>query len=223
MAFGSRRFTPTHTPTRGLQTRGTGRPPPQFVTVQLYGDSTMRGSPEVGPFRIAALLQADFDARYGPGQTTIVNNALGGTKIFDLMAGINGLPAWPGSRYAQIAVCCYGINEASQSNSLQQFSDALRNFAKYPGTLLQTCLQMDVAVPNNGTADTTAYAAAIRSVATEMKAPLIETNAYQLGFADWRTRLRDGIHPTDAFYADLVRDVMAPAIATRVALLRATN
>ena len=222
MAFGSRRFTPVHTPAFARTRSGTGKPPPQRVTVHLYGDSTMRGAEAAdSPFRIAALLQADFDARYGAGQTTVVNNAAGGTKIFDLMAGTAGVPRWPSGLSGQLAVCCYGINEASQADSIAAFQAALRTFANFPGALLQTCLQMDTAVQGNGTASTTAYAQAIRAVAAERKVPLIDTHAYQIGLADWRTRLRDGVHPTDAFYADLVREVSAPAIAARVALLRA--
>ncbi len=199
--------------------------PAEVVQIQLFGDSTMRG-PEnsESPFRVHKLVQADMDARFGAGTVVVKSEAIGGTKASDLVYGTRGFYAWPTGVTGDIVVDNHGVNDAAASHRtpIATYKAELRIIASRPGVMLQTPVPMntDITDPAVGTAENDTYAEAMRQVAAETGAPVIEVHRYVLGLPHWKALLSDGIHPTPELYAMIARDVMAPALAQRVAVLK---
>lgn len=186
--------------------------PKAQVKVQLFGDSTMVGS-VAGVYigDVAGKLQADLDARFGVGATTVELRAVGGTTAADLLAGRDGLNApWPGSVDGDVVVENHGINDMLYLKDLAGYTANLERLAGRV-TLFQTPVRSTEAWWND------AYAQAMRDVAAEHHIPVAEVHEY---FRGRQELLSDGVHPTVEGYALLVRDVLAPAVAEQVKALR---
>lgn len=156
------------------------------VRIQLFGDSTVDQ-------------EAPYWQSQWPGQ--VVNNAVGGTTSAQLRAGTDGsnLP-WPNSvdDNADYIAIGHGANDSTYAagSTLDQFKDNLRFFAKnakHAKVIFMTPMpsttpwRADVLPP---------YTQAMRDVAKEVGAMLIDRDACWRARADWQTLLYDGTHAT---------------------------
>jgi lysophospholipase L1-like esterase len=60
------------------------------------------------------------------------------------------------------------------------------------------------------------YAAAMREVAAAQHAPVADVARWMLAQPHWQRRLTDGIHPDDATYGAIVREVLMPTLVPLV-------
>lgn len=190
---------------------------PRVATVALFGDSTMRGPEDpANPNRPQALLQAGLDARFGIGAVRVQLHAFGGTEVFDLVAGARGFQRWPqGTEAVDLAVISFGVNEAMNGVTVERYSQGLQQVLDRRTTTVM--LQTPTPVRAGGD---DAFAAAMRQVANAAGIGVIEARGYVLGLPNWGALLSDGIHPSEALYAAIVRDVTLPAVAAAVAPIR---
>ena len=186
---------------------------PRTATVALFGDSTMRGPEDpANPYRPQALLQAGLDARFGVGAVRVSLYAHGGAEVFDLVAGARGFAKWPAGADADVVVVSFGVNEAQNGVTLERYSQGLGQIATRP-------LLWSTPLPVRAGGDEP-YAEAFRAVARAHGGQIIEARGYVLGLPNWSALLSDGIHPSEALYAAIVRDVTLPAVAAAVAPIR---
>jgi len=196
--------------------------PVAVVRIQLFGDSTMVGV-DGATFTTAAnapsaALQTAMDRAFGMGAVTIQMRAVSGSNSTQLMAGTDGEnQPWPGSVDAHIIVVNHGINDA-RFTSIDTYKADLLAFAKAgPITFLETPLPD---APNAyGTWDVTAFAQAMRDVAAQSGANLIDTNAYFLALPNWQSYLPDGVHPSNEGYGLITANKLIPAVMPAVAKL----
>lgn len=189
-------------------------PSPRHIVVALYGDSTMRGPEDTAsPYRPQKLLQSALDERFGRGAVRVDLFAFGGTEVFDLVAGARGFTKWgPLTPHADVVVMNFGVNEAANGVTVARYRQGLTQ-VPHRGMMLQTPGPMRAGGDE-------AYAQAMREVAREKGYPVIGSRAYVLSLPGWVQMLEDGIHPTGALYELIVRNVVAPAVGDRVAVLR---
>lgn len=186
---------------------------PQRVQVVLLGNSIMAGIGDDPTLR-AMLAQA-----FGPDAVTVANRAIGGTEIGDIIVGRAGFAAWPQGA-GDVTVILDGTNEARRGTPLASFRTDLETVAARPLVVLVTPPPLDATQPLSNGADTAPYAQAVRDVAAAHLVVPADAFAYTAALPGWQALLRDGVHPTDAFYAQLSRDVVAPAVIRAVAPLR---
>lgn len=187
--------------------QATPAPPPapaaaKFVRIQLFGDSTVDQE--------AAYWQSKW-----PGH--VISNAVGGTTSAQLRAGTDGsnLP-WPNSvdDTADYVVIGHGANDSTYAagSTVEQFKDNLRFFArnaKHAKVIFMTPLpsttpwRMDVLPP---------YAQAMRDVAKEVGAMLIDRDTCWRVRPDWQSLLYDGTHATPDGRQWSVANCAAPVI-----------
>jgi len=190
--------------------------PVPVVAIQLFGDSTQAGYDGDDPDVLAVhtptvALQAELDARFGRGTTLVTNRGVSGTTAVELVAGTDQLnQPWPRSVAADVVVVNHGINDLTHYGDLPTYKAALQTLAVAPARVIfETPLQVYGA-------DTTPYADAMRAVAAEQGIPVADVNL--LPFST--TLLGDWAHPTDAGYINIVKQALAPVVATEVARLR---
>ena len=185
----------------------------RVATVALFGDSTMRGPEDLAnPNRPQALLQAGLDARFGAGAVRVTLHAYGGAEVFDLVAGARGFQRWPAGADADVVVVSFGVNEAANGVTLERYSQGLGQIATRP-------LLWSTPLPVRAGGDKP-YAEAFRAAARAHGGQIIEARGYVLGLPNWGALLSDGIHPSEALYQAIVRDVTLPAVAAAVAPIR---
>lgn len=185
---------------------------PAFVTIALYGDSTQAGfdgsalvlkTPTI-------LLQEDLDSRFGRGSTLVVNHGVGSTTALDLIRGDGVNQPWPKGVQADLVVDNHGINDATNYADVTVYKAALRTIA------MSSPVPLIFETPNQvHGADTGLYAQAMREVAQEFGLPVADVNPYlSLGL------LSDWAHPSQEGYDLLVKNILAPVVAAKVAPLR---
>lgn len=182
------------------------------VRIELFGDSTQYGWDARTEGRVphppAQVLQAAMDARFGPGAVRVTERAVPGTTAGELLEGRDGLNRpWPADVDADIVVVNHALNDALARVPLARYEETLRDL--HP-TVFET--------PNPVTVDWpwADYAAAMRRVAAEQHAPVADVAAWMLARPRWRASLVDGVHPDDATYGAIVREVLAPALVPLV-------
>jgi hypothetical protein len=180
---------------------------PQHVTVALLGNSIMAG---IGD---DPTLRAMLAQRFG-GDVIVVNRAIGGTELGDIVVGRAGFHAWPADA-GDVTVILDGTNEARRGTPLETFRADLAMVAQRDRVVLVTPPPMDATQPLSNGADTSPYAASVRAAGATADA-----YAYTLAQPEWQTLLADGVHPTPAFAAQLAREVVGPAVVRAVAPLR---
>src|SRR6185369_4285201 len=174
------------------------------VSIALYGDSTNDGVDGATHQRAQPdpqhALQAELDAALGPNRVGVSNRAISGSASADLRAI---------SAEFDVAVVNFGINDAKLGVPLATYRANLRRLYR-PGVVYKT--------PNPiwGEAyDVQPYAAAMRDVATELGAPVIETNGFVLGIDHWQAMVPDHLHPTAELYQLIAKEtlqVVAPLV-----------
>lgn len=162
------------------------------VTVALYGDST-DAAPEA-----RTSLQTLMDSRFGAGRVVVSTKAVSGTTSSDL-------PAVGGE---SLAVVNFGINDARAFASIDTYKANLRRLYR-PGVIFKTPNPIWGHTYDPTDVDDQAYVQAMREVATELDAPLIETNGYVLGLQDWHALVADGLHPTPVLYGKIAEGSMS--------------
>jgi hypothetical protein len=163
--------------------------------LQFFGDST-----QVQAFE---LLREHF-----PSATL---RAVGGTRSDMLLDGTDGLNRpWPASVAAPVVVINHGMNDARPwaKVPLDAYRANLRRLAKAPALVV-------FETPNPSTypgRDTAPYAQAMREVAAEVGAPLIDVHACFQTLPDWRAALYDQVHPNERGLRHIVDVCVAPRL-----------
>lgn len=164
-------------------------------TVAFYGDSTAVG--------LAPAMQAALDARFGAGRVVLANRAVSGTTSSDL-AAVGDEP---------IAVVNFGINDSRRPFAIADYKANLRRLYR-PGVVFKTPNPIWGHQYDPADVDDQAYAQAMREVAAEVGAKLIDTNAYVLGLQDWPALVPDGLHPSAALYQVIAQQTVQALDAT---------
>lgn len=170
----------------------------------MFGDSIQA---RTDPDGLGPLLQAALDKKFSGVTVTVL--AKHGATAADLTS--QGQP----TGLTSVGV---GANDAANGVPVEAYKTSLRNFAPGASLILQTPGPMDTSKPY--TADDAAYAQAVRDVAKERGAMLIDVQSYVLSLPNWQVLYPDGTHPSDALNRMLVADVIAPAVSQAVAPLR---
>lgn len=182
------------------------------VRIQLFGDSTQWGydgpTGRQVPHPPAQVLQALMDARFGAGRVTVTERAVPGTTAGELLAGTDGRNRpWPQEVDADIVVVNHALNDAGTHVPLQRYAAAL---ARLHATVYETPNPVTVAW------DWAPYADAMRHVAADQHAAVADVARWMLARPRWQASLTDGVHPDDATYGAIVREVLMPALVPLV-------
>ena len=183
------------------------------VRIQLFGDSTQFGydgrSDDRVPHPPAAVLQGLMDRRFGAGAVVVTERAVPGTTAAELLAGKDGRNRpWPAEVAADIVVVNHALNDARTHVPIADYGATLRRFH---ATVYETPNPVTVGWPY------APYAAAMRDVAAKEHAPVADVERWMAAQPHWQRRLTDGIHPDDATYGDIVREVLMPVLEPLVA------
>lgn len=177
---------------------------PRVVSIAIGGDSTSTGytgshdSPtDKAPVQ---LLQEAMDAQFGVGSTVVTGYGVGGTTALQVPR-----------MSADVVLIVDGINDMRQM-------DGPETPAQFAAALLATGATL--VVTQNPIADRSWPEASFVAAARAAGLPVADVNAWMLALPDWQTLLGDGIHPTNAGYAAIYANVVAPAVAQQVAPLR---
>lgn len=182
------------------------------LLIEAYGDSTTLGIScardecEEIKANAVANLQARLRARFGDG-VTVTNLGRAGTMATQLYAGIDRRPVltWPQriqmSR-ARIVTINYGINEAVQNQTLEQFYDVETSLTKaaLASGKLPVLATSNPVLNDRLNARVAMMAAITRRVAREQEVPLIEQFEYISASPTWRGNMSDGVHPNATLY-----------------------
>lgn len=205
----------------GGSTPTTAAPAPAVckpVRIQLFGDSTQWGLDGATKARATVYpelaLQQAMDQAYGYGKVIVSTRAVEATTSTDLVNGTDRLnKPWPGSVDADIVVMNHGTNDDLKSTGIELYKANLRILARAPAVVV-----FETHIPDfhrdNG------YADAMRQVATELRMPLIDTNAYAKSIANWDQYTPDYVHPNSDGYSLIARNVKMPVLTSIVNNLR---
>lgn len=172
------------------------------VTVALLGDSTQWGADGLAsdkvPSNPAVVLQAEMNARFGIGGVVVTSYAVGGTTS-----------AQAPTVAADIVVANYGINDAAPwGESIDAYK---ANLEAMPATLFETPNPTPGYPWNIGE-----YAQTMRDVAASRSMPVADVYTYVKNLPSYEGYFADGIHPSNELYPMIVKNVLAPAVATLV-------
>lgn len=178
------------------------------VRIQLFGDSTQWGydgrTDRQVPHPPAQVLQALMDARFGAGRVVVAERAVPGTTAGELLDGRDGRNRpWPKEVDADIVVVNHALNDARTHVPLRRYAQTL---ARLHATVYETPNPVTVAW------DWAPYADAMRRVAADQHAPVADVARWMLARPRWQATLSDGVHPDDATYGAIVREVLMPAL-----------
>jgi hypothetical protein len=186
-----------------------------FVTVRLFGDSTMvgvnieGGAAPLVPKPPAVLLQAEMDAKFGAAKVVVLDHAGGFTAKSAIEGTDNYKTPLAQIPPADVSVFNHGINDFS-AYSLEAYRGYLEVFAKHGGAVI-FYTQAVRFMPD--------HIQAMKDVAAKHGQSVADLNSYALALPSLAPYLLDGTHGTQAWYTMTVRDVLAPAVALKVAPL----
>jgi lysophospholipase L1-like esterase len=167
--------------------------------IQLFGDSTQ-------------MLAAPYWEARWPGR--IVDSAVGQTNSRQLLAGQDGRnQPWPASIVAPVVVVKHGTNDGSAGYGLtpiEVYKANLRRFVRTAGT--RVVLETPDPNTERDRGPIAQYAQAMREVASETGAPLIDADACWRAHEGWERFLYDGTHATPEGRAFTVEHCAAPVI-----------
>lgn len=191
--------------------------PGKPVRIQLFGDSTQFGYDGKTNRQVAhppaLVLQSLMDARFGAGAVIVTSRAVPGTTSAQLLAGTDGRNRpWPQDVDADIVVVNHALNDAHTLVPLKTYVDQLRRL--HP-TVYETPDAVTIGWPSP------VYARAMRQVAAEQHAPVADVETWMLAQPNWRAHLPDGLHPDDATYGEIVRQVLMPTLEPLVVAVQA--
>ena len=193
--------------------------PAEPVRVQLFGDSTMAGkdgaTKKIAARPPAVLLQGYFDRRFGAGAVNVTSRAVSATTAVRLIAGQDGLnKPWPQSVDADLVVVNHGINDLRHHGDAAAYRAALSTIAAGPvPVVFQTPSPIRIGPDLGG------YAAIMRDVAAQHRAPVADVHAYVAALPGWKSYIPDWGHPSQALYERLAAEVVGPALSPVVAKL----
>ena len=186
--------------------------PLETVRVQLFGDSTMVNL-DAWTKTDRTALERWADSRFGKGVVRFENRAVPGTTSQNLIDG-DGLNAPWAKPNADVIVVNHGLNDAARVE-INAYRANLRIFGT--GTRI-VYVTPNAAVPGV-TPLPDAYAAAMREVAADLRAPVADVFAYTIA-GDLKVTLLDGVHPMPATEQAIADHVVAPALEPVVSALR---
>ena len=211
--------------------------PPTIFKIELFGDGIMCGR-DPGSLSGSSLqsLVACLDDKvsgrvtYPPDfllyqalntefSLAITTRSVENTSSQQLLLGTDGVnQAWPNDIEADIVVINHGMIDAKNGVNIADYKSnlrALRNGLRRDQTVVwQTPTLVNRSLPTTdwsltGTNDVAIYAEAMRAVAKEYNDILADAAAIQ----SWTSYLgTNGVYPTQAGYAKLVNEVLAPAV-----------
>lgn len=127
-------------------------------------------------------------------------HAVDGTRAVDLLHGDGVNPPWTPHR----AIVGFGMNEAGQRMPIATFKASLRELGP-------VVFVTPVPATRPGW-DTSPYAQAMREVAAESGAQVIDVRDCFQRQPNWRERLPDGVHADDAGRRYEVKECILPAL-----------
>ena len=193
--------------------------PAKPVRIQLFGDSTQFGYDGKTGKQTAhppvAVLQSLMDARFGAGAVIVTERAVPGSSSAQLLAGTDGRNRpWPQEVDADIVVVNHALNDADTKVPLSKYAAQLRQL--HP-TVYETPNPVTIGWPSPR------YARVMRQVAAEQHAPVADVETWMRAQPHWQRHLPDGLHPDDATYGQIVRQVLMPTLAPLVERLRQSH
>lgn len=151
--------------------------------IQMFGDSTQ--------WEQFDSLQRWMDDWYGKGAVRVSNLGVSGTSAADFP--FNSVDA------SAITVVNFGVNDVRQDNAtVSAYKDRLR---KISVTAYET-----PSPPYDG------FAQAMREVAAERQAPVIDVSARVREQTGWRGQIHDGVHPNAFLYEWITSQVVGPSL-----------
>ncbi len=180
----------------------------QPVRIQLFGDSTQFGydgkTDKQTAHPPAVVLQSLMDARFGSGAVIVTERAVPGSASAQLLAGTDGRNRpWPQEVDADIVVVNHALNDAYTKVPLPKYAEQLRRL--HP-TVYETPNPVTIGWPSSK------YARVMRQVAAEQHAPVADVETWMRAQPHWRQHLTDGLHPDDATYGEIARQVLMPTL-----------
>ncbi len=180
----------------------------QPVRIQLFGDSTQFGydgkTDKQTAHPPAVVLQSLMDARFGTGAVIVTERAVPGSASAQLLAGTDGRNRpWPQEVDADIVVVNHALNDAYTKVPLPKYAEQLRRL--HP-TVYETPNPVTIGWPSPK------YARVMRQVAAEQHAPVADVETWMRAQPHWRQHLTDGLHPDDATYGEIARQVLMPTL-----------
>jgi lysophospholipase L1-like esterase len=178
------------------------------VRIQLFGDSTQFGydgkTDKQTAHPPATVLQSLMDARFGRGAVIVTERAVPGSASAQLLAGTDGRNRpWPQEVDADIVVVNHALNDADTKVPLPKYAAQLRRL--HP-TVYETPNPVTIGWPSPK------YARVMRQVAAEQHAPVADVETWMRAQPHWQRHLTDGLHPDDATYGEIVRQVLMPTL-----------
>ena len=191
--------------------------PTKPVRIQLFGDSTQFGYDGKTDKQTAhppvAVLQSLMDARFGKGAVIVTERAVPGSTSIQLLTGTDGRNRpWPQEVDADIVVVNHALNDADTKVPLAVYAAQLRQL--HP-TVYETPNPVTIGWPSPR------YAKVMRQVAAEQHAPVADVETWMRAQPHWQRHLTDGLHPDDATYGAIVRQVLMPTLEPLVAAAQA--
>jgi lysophospholipase L1-like esterase len=213
---------------------------PKTVLIEEYGDSTtaglqiFNGVPSYTANSEPVDLQNDLQQQFGPS-VTVTNHGISGTQASELLSGAHGfgLP-WDqqmAASKANIVTLNFMRNDADYCGvpTAGETCDPPEQYAQVLTQLIQIArshgkqvvlYEPDPTAFSDGNSAIELYLVQLKSVVSEQQVPVVFTWEYAQGLPDYASLLSDGVHPTDALYADNASweaPVLAPIVQ---ALLR---
>ena len=193
--------------------------PAKPVRIQLFGDSTQFGydgkTGKQTAHPPAVVLQSLMDERFGVGAVIVTERAVPGSASAQLLAGTDGRNRpWPQEVDADIVVVNHALNDADTKVPLQKYAEQLRRL--HP-TVYETPNPVTIGWPSPK------YARVMRQVAAEQHAPVADVETWMRAQPHWQRHLTDRLHPDDATYGEIVRQVLMPALEPLVVAAQASR
>ncbi|HXD05870.1 MAG TPA: SGNH/GDSL hydrolase family protein [Burkholderiaceae bacterium] len=197
------------------------------MKIVLFGDST-EGNPA-----LTSDLQSRMDTEFGASQVRVVNRAVEGTRIDDLLAGKDGVNTqpWPeplDEEKPQIIVVGHAMNSMQGKYPVDDYAAKMQSLltlsaGKVNRVLFQTPNDITTKPPEGAQWKVDllpSYLDAMRTVAAKNGVPVIDVYAYTHTVSDWQSYMTDGMHANPDFYAMEVKDLVGPTLASTVRALR---
>ncbi|MDB5852667.1 MAG: hydrolase family protein [Herminiimonas sp.] len=176
--------------------------------IEYYGDSTIWGYSSGSGARVAMPAPAAFAAALPAARNySVINEGVNGSTACQLLNGTDGRhPAWDtqmASSKASIVILNHAINDewkedlATYRGCLSSLSQKARQHGK------KIVFETPNPTRDSGVNGLDVYVNAMKAVATQENAPVIDQYKYLTGYLNGQsayTICPDGLHPTDAVY-----------------------
>ncbi len=183
--------------------------PPQALTIDYYGDSTIWGYGSGTGARVATPAPAAFAANLpNSSRHTVRNEGVNSSDACQLLNGRDGKhPAWDAqmaSSDADVVIINHAINDQWRM-SVDQYKSCLTSLAvKAKAHGKKVIFETPNPTRDAGANSLGIYVNAMKAVAAQQGAPVIDQYNYLLGYLNGQspyTICPDGLHPSEAVYA----------------------